>query len=319
MKICVIGGAGFIGSRLCKQLLNGGHEVVLMDKLEPDGSADCRCSYIVGDVRNIEDIERAVVGCDIIYNLAAEHQDNVTPLSLYDDVNVGGASNICEVAAKFNIERIIFTSSVAVYGSHSAPMSELTHHAYFNDYGRTKHLAEEVFEGWLVGNADRKLTIVRPTVVFGPGNRGNVYNFLKQIKRGPFVMIGRGNNIKSMAYVENVVSFLVYLAARPKRHEIFNYSDKPDLSVRELVNFSDSVLGRTELRRLSLPLWLGVSIGIAADVASKLLRRSLPISEIRVRKFCSPSEIDASKAMNSGFVPPVQMIKGLEEMIRLHV
>ena len=77
----------------------------------------------------------------------------------------------------------------------------------FNDYGRTKFAAEKVLKEWQAGFSDRSLTIVRPTVIFGEKNRGNVYNLLKQIAHGPFVMIGNGKNKKAMAYVGNVADF----------------------------------------------------------------------------------------------------------------
>lgn len=61
-------------------------------------------------------LDELVIGCDVVVNLAAEHRDDVTPKSLYDEVNVQGAHNVCEVCAKYAVKKIIFTSSVAVYG-----------------------------------------------------------------------------------------------------------------------------------------------------------------------------------------------------------
>jgi nucleoside-diphosphate-sugar epimerase len=316
MKICVIGGAGFVGTRLCDRLSKSGHQVVIMDKLVPSSNEGSSFKYVVGDVRNLEDIERAVAGCDVIYNLAAEHQDNVRPEALYDQVNVDGAVNICEAARSNNVNRIIFTSSVAVYGSQDGPMDENAEHHYFNNYGRTKHLAEIEFKSWLNGDPNRELVIVRPTVVFGPGNIGNVFNFLRQIKYGPFLMVGHGRNIKSMAFVDNVSAFLAFIADRSSRFEVFNYADKPDFSVRELVDFADRELGRLKPRRFSLPLEVGIAIGTLADIGSTLLQRSFPISAVRIRKFCASSEIDATKAMSIGFVPPVKMTDGLSNMIK---
>jgi GlcNAc-P-P-Und epimerase len=81
--------------------------------------------------------------------------------------------------------------------------------APFNEYGRSKYQAEEVFRRWQQEDANqRTLVIVRPTVVFGERNRGNVYNLLKQLASGHFVMVGKGPKYKSMAYVENVAAFL---------------------------------------------------------------------------------------------------------------
>ena len=97
-------------------------------------------------------------------------------------MNVRGAKNVCDAATKFGIDTIIFTSSVAVYGFTEANTDENGDINYFNDYGRTKFLAEEIYNEWLQEDAkNRTLIIIRPTVVFGEENRGNVYNLLNQI------------------------------------------------------------------------------------------------------------------------------------------
>lgn len=85
------------------------------------------------------------------------------------------------ICAKLGIKKIIFTSSVAVYGFAPIGTDETSKINYFNDYGRTKWLAEEKYRQWLNSDPKNSLTIIRPTVIFGEQNRGNVYNLLKQI------------------------------------------------------------------------------------------------------------------------------------------
>ena len=97
-----------------------------------------------------------------------------------------------DYARKIGASRIVFTSSVAVYGFAPPDTSEAGDISYFNEYGRTKHIAEKVYADWQAEDPlNRCLVIVRPTVIFGPGNRGNVYNLLRQIANGWFA----GNNI----------------------------------------------------------------------------------------------------------------------------
>ena len=98
---------------------------------------------------------------------------------------------------------------MACYGNAPPGTGEGGAIAPFNDYGRTKFLAEEVYRAWQRDDPSRRtLAIVRPTVIFGEQNRGNVYNLLRQIASGRFVMVGAGRNTKSMAYVGNVAAFL---------------------------------------------------------------------------------------------------------------
>ena len=162
-----------------------------------------------GDVREIGQLRSAISNESVIVNLAAEHRDDVRPLSLYHEVNVEGAINICTVAREKCVQTIIFTSTVAGYGFAPIGTNESGNITPFNDYGRTKYEAEQVFKAWQAEDpAQRTLVIIRPTVVFGEQNRGNVYNLLRQIASGKFVMVGHGENRKSMAYVETVAAFV---------------------------------------------------------------------------------------------------------------
>src|SRR5699024_10285986 len=98
----------------------------------------------------------------------------------------------------------------------------------FNEYGRTKYKAEQVYRQWQTENGQqnqRSLTLIRPTVIFGEKNRGNVYNLLRQMMTNRFLMIGNGKNVKSMAYVENVVAFLEHMLDSGPGIQLYNYID----------------------------------------------------------------------------------------------
>ena len=109
---------------------------------------------------------------------------------------------------------------------------------------------------------NRKLVIIRPTVVFGKGNRGNVYNLFKQISNKRFIMIGNGENIKSIAYVENLASFISATLLLKNGIHIFNYADKPDLSMNELVKITRKTLGIKTKVKFKLPYFVGIVVVI---------------------------------------------------------
>ena len=186
---------------------------------------------------------------------------------------------------------------------------------YFNDYGRTKYLAEGVYKEWQAEDPkNRTLIIVRPTVIFGEGNRGNVFNLIKQIALGRFVMFGHGKNKKSMAYVENVAAFLEYsLSFKPGLH-IYNYVDKPDLDMNTLIMMVRKTLFGKNNVGLRLPGLLGIIIGYFADVISMLANKSLPVSSIRVKKFMESTQF-ASSVSKTGFIPPVSLEDGLAKTL----
>jgi GlcNAc-P-P-Und epimerase len=312
MNTLVIGGSGFIGTRLCKRLEGSGIEFGILDKAMSKTFGD-RCQ--IADVRDYAALDKSC-DADVIINLAAEHRDDVDPKSLYDEVNVDGAKRVCEVAEANGINRIIFTSSVAVYGFAPLGTDESGEINYFNDYGRTKYEAELVYREWHARDPDnRTLVVIRPTVVFGEQNRGNVYNLLRQIAGGKFIMVGDGTNVKSMAYVENVAAFILYsLNFGPGIH-IYNYIDKPDFDMNTLVKGVYKILGKEDKIGLRLPYVAGYAIGKVFDLAAVVTGKKFPISSIRVKKFCSNSSFETSAA-KSGFVPPVSLTDGLARTIK---
>jgi nucleoside-diphosphate-sugar epimerase len=311
--INIVGGSGFIGTRFSTLLKRDGVQFKIVDKAISGAFPN---QTVLADVRSVEALQSAMSENAILINLAAEHRDDVEPLSLYDDVNVQGAKNLCLVATEKNVKTIIFTSSVAIYGFAPLGTDESGEIAPFNDYGRTKYEAEQVYKAWQAEDSlTRALVIIRPTVVFGEQNRGNVYNLLRQITSGKFVMIGDGLNRKSMAYVGNVVAFIRHaLTFKPGIHT-FNYIDKPDFTMNQLVSWVNKLLGRSTEIKFRLPYQLGLLVGSGFDIAAKVMGKKLPISAIRVKKFCSNSVYE-SAIYATGFTPPFSMLEAVERTIK---
>ena len=140
MKINIIGGSGFIGSSLSNICNQKNIPFTILDKVI--GSFFPEQTHKV-DIRSVEDLRASIDVNAVIINLAAEHRDDVSPRSLYDEVNVEGARNLCIIANEMGVDKIIFTSSVAVYGFAPVGTNETGKIAPFNDYGRTKWEAEQ--------------------------------------------------------------------------------------------------------------------------------------------------------------------------------
>jgi len=306
-KTAVIGGAGFIGARLLPHLACP----LVIDR---SASEEKPGAHRI-DVRERERLADALGEVETVYLLAAEHADDVAPPSLYYDVNVGGAENVIAAAESRGIRRIVFTSSVAVYGLNAPDASEETQPDPFNDYARSKWEAEQKLMAWAERDRGRSLVIVRPCVVFGEGNRGNVHNLLRQVHSGRFVMVGNGRNRKSMAYVGNLARFLAGLEESPPGTQVFNYSDKPDLDMRRLVRVAAEELG-VGLPRVAVPYPLGLLAGYGCDLVARITGRKLPVSSIRVRKFCAETTVDTSRLGSTGFEAPYTLEEGLRRMIR---
>ena len=312
MKVSIIGGSGFVGSNLAKLFTKNNTNFQILDNVKSKFFPE---KYIHGDIRNNDDLKQ-IADSDILINLAAVHRDDVRPLSLYDDINVEGSRNICKLAKENGINKIIFTSSVAVYGFAKPNTNENGEINYFNDYGRTKYLAEEVFVDWYNEDpVNRTLVIIRPTVIFGKGNRGNVYNLLNQIHSKKFAMFGNGKNIKSMAYVKNVAAFINHSLSFDQGLHLYNYIDKPDMNMNKLVSITRKVLFNKHNVGLRMPSFVGKLIGYIADIISFLMKKNLPISSIRVKKFLSTTQFDSSIKI-TGFKAPYKLEDGLQKTLK---
>ena len=153
------------------------------------------------------------------------------------------------------------------------------------------------------------------TVIFGENNRGNVYNLLRQINSGYFAMIGNGRNQKSLGYVRNIAAFLGHIIELGPGAHLFNFSDKPDLSMNELVETARSELGKSG-HYLRLPLWLGLLIGYTCDFAGLCSRKKLPISAIRVKKFCEHTILNCDRLLGTGFVAPYSLHEAIQRTLQ---
>lgn len=309
MNIALIGASGFVGTRLL-DLLNGSTEYELKN-------IDLLPSHFfneiteIGDVRDVEQMKQKLNGADVVVLLAAQHRDDVTPTSLYYDTNVGGMKSTLEAMEYNGIKRLVFFSSVAVYGLNKQNPNEDHQKDPFNHYGKSKWEAEQVVEEWYKTHNDWNIDIIRPTVIFGERNRGNVYNLLHQISGGKFLMVGKGDNKKSMAYVGNIVAFVKYMIDNVKDgYNVFNYIDKPDFTMNELILHIEKVL-KKRIPKTHFPYWMGMCGGYCFDILAKITGKKLPISSVRVKKFCATTEYDATKVGQTDFKAPFTLGEGL--------
>lgn len=310
MKIVLIGGSGFVGTRIINLLAEDKqtYECKNIDLLPSHFFNEIT---VIGDVRNQQQMDDGLKGADVVILLAAQHRDDVTPVSLYYDTNVGGMEVTLRAMEKNGCHRIIFFSSVAVYGLNKNNPDENHPKDPFNHYGKSKWQAEQVLQKWYETHQDWNIDVIRPTVIFGERNRGNVYNLLKQISSGKFLMVGKGTNKKSMAYVGNVVAFVKYLIDNvTEGYNVFNYIDKPDNDMNMLVSHVSKVLGK-HIPSTHFPYWLGMLGGYCFDLLAFLSRKKLSISSVRVKKFCATTEFDSTKAHSCDFVPPFTLDEGL--------
>jgi dTDP-4-dehydrorhamnose reductase len=199
--VVIFGGTGFIGTHLSQFLLcdSAVQEIVLADLNPPrsesyttalqDALASGRVRYLNCDVRQSLHLD-AFPHADTIFNLAAIHREPGHLASEYYETNLAGAEHVCAYATAAGCTRIVFTSSISPYGPTESRKDEASIPLPETPYGGSKLVAEKIHLVWQASKADRKLLIVRPGVVFGPGEGGNVTRLVRSIVRGYFLYMG---------------------------------------------------------------------------------------------------------------------------------
>jgi len=246
MNYLIFGGSGFIGTHLTKCLKISYPESKIYS-LDIVKGTDKNQIYVSCDVRKSIEFPFLINGDDVIINLAAIHRTPGHPDVAYFETNILGAENITRFAEKFGIKKIIFTSSIAPYGSSEAIKNESTIPTPNTPYGISKLVAEKIHEIWQAKSFGRELTILRPGIVFGKGENGNFTRLYWGIRGHSFFYPGRKDTIKACIYVKDLVNFMRYKIENEHQGvELFNCTYEPAFTIEQICN---SLMDQTGMHR----------------------------------------------------------------------
>ena len=319
-KIVVTGGSGFIGAYFCRLLKELGDEVVILDLVAPTKLSP-HDRYVQGDIRDEESVREAFAGCDSVIHLAAAHHDFGIEEETYFTVNEGGLEVMTSVMDELGVKKMVFYSTVAVYGSAPPPLTEETTPEPESFYGKSKLKGEEVLQRWIEKGDGRNCLVIRPTVTYGPENFANMYSLLRQIESGKFFFASGSSNIKSLSYIENITDATLFLMNKDglAPFEIFNYIDKPDLTSVEIAETCYASLGK-KLPKWRPPTWLLLLGAKPFDVIIKLTGKNLPVSTARVKKlFVDQTKFEAQKIIDTGFVAEASVREGIDRTAKWYM
>jgi len=128
-------------------------------------------------------------------------------------------------------------------------------------------------------------------------------------------MVGNGSNKKSMAYIYNVAAFLEASIMSNLSYGVFNYVDSPDMDMNSLVKTVRGELKGAKNVGVRIPFFFGYGLGLLADFYAAITRKTLPLSSVRVRKFCASTEFSSSKAELGGFTAPYSLTEGVMQTL----
>jgi len=318
MKTVVIfGGTGFIGVFFTQYLLENklADKVYLVD-IEPVEAkfsefrkkliaADDRITFVKGDVREPLNWFVPAEKVTHIANFAAIHREPGHEDDEYYQTNLLGAENVCAWAEWVGCNNIIFTSSISPYGLSEKVKDERTLPSPATAYGGSKLAAEKIHQIWQArDDANRRLVIVRPGVVFGPGEGGNVSRLIKAVLHRYFFYMGNKNTRKAGVYVKELCNAMWWVLNRQstsgERVGLFNMSMNPGPSIQEYVNAVCKVAG---VKRLvpSVPYRLLLSVAYVMDAFTRPLGIKHPFSPVRIKKLVRSNNILPSYLIQNGY------------------
>ncbi len=311
MNYIIFGGSGFIGTHLIKLLkaecIKEGDKIYDLDIVMPgeegvvpgvvekiDG-----VNYIRLDVRKKIEFDFVPTPDDIIFNLAAVHRTPGHPDHEYFETNIRGAENVTEFAERHNINKILFTSSIAPYGAAEQLKKETTLPTPNTPYGISKLVAEKIHLVWQVKDKSRELTIVRPGIVYGKGEHGNMTRLYKGQKKRYFFYAGRKDTVKACIYVKELVRFMKYRMIDNSfcGTDIFNCTFEPAFNIQQICETMQKSIGMKR-HIMCIPSWVLIP---AAYILGPIGGKKVGIHPARIKKLMVSTNISGEKLAKCGY------------------
>ena len=300
-RVVVTGGSGFIGAHLLRSLTSQGIAVVNIDLLPGPAGLSTRISAVQCDIRRpLSTPPAEAVGADVLVHVAAIAREPGFPAEAYAETNVTGTANVLEWCTRAGINRLWFISSMSVYGPSETPLTETSELRPRTPYGRSKLDAEHLVCQWVDADPDRDAIILRPAVVFGPGEKGNFTRLARALANHRFAYPGRSDTIKASVHVDELLRAACFLdsAQRERRSgPLFANVAYPQAStIREICETFRAVGG--------LPRPLGTVpkqlVVLGARVAARLQPRG-DVAPLRVEKLLTSTNLYPAELVNLGY------------------
>jgi len=314
----VSGATGFLGRHLAAALHKRGFKVRALARPTADVRrlSELGVEIVQGDLSDSESLAQATEGQSLVFHTAGKVTD-WGPRAEYFRANLDGTRNVIAACQRTGVSRLVHVSSLTVLGlpragavvDERAPYAEAPRDAYTQSKIAAEKLVRESH-----GVRGLATTVVRPGVIWGPGDITIVPRFTALLRRGRLVLVDEGRNLLGLSHVENL-SQGVILAAQSERAagEVFHVTDGEEITARAALEEIARVLGVAGPRR-SLPYWAAYAIAGAMEGAARLTRRREPppMTRYGVRLVSCDCRYDLTKARNVlGYQPKVTFKEGI--------
>jgi nucleoside-diphosphate-sugar epimerase len=310
MRVLVTGATGFTGGHLARTLRQRGHDVraLVRDRSRAKPLVADGIEAVEGDLADANSLKRASDGCEVVYHIAAVYREAKHGDDWYRQINVRGTQNVMDAAQSSGVRRVVHCSTVGVHGEVAPPADENAPFAPGDIYQQTKLEGEQLVQGYIDRGADA--CIFRPVGIYGPGDL-RFLKLFKTISNGSFRMIGRGNVLYHMTFIEDLVDGIILCGEHPAaRGRTYILSGPRYTPLSELVAQIAQALGKPAPKG-RIPLAPVYAAAVACEALCRPLRIEPPLHRRRLDFFIKDRGFSSARARAEiGFAPRVDLPEG---------
>lgn len=278
-------------------------------------------SFITGDLNRQTDWHQPLRCCDLVVHLAARahilNETEIDPVAEFYTVNTEATTNLVAQSIDAGVQHLILLSSIGAMASLSEqPLTEQSPCHPDTPYGQSKLQAEN-FLIHLATESKMTWTILRPPLVYGPGNPGNMERLIQLVNRGLPLPLGQVNNRRSLIYVGNLVDAIATCLRHPAaKNQLFLVSDGQDLSTPQLIQIIAEQLGRPCYLLPMPPQWL-TRLGLAGDHLQHWFNCSLPLNSQIIDRLLGSLVINSQHIQTTlQWCPPYSVGYGIAQTLK---
>ncbi len=319
--VLVTGATGMVGPRVVDAFRRAGFAVRTLSNTPADSdSIPAEVEVRTGEISDAAAVRDAVEGATVVVHLAAllhVPEPRASLRDAYERTNVGGTRAVVEASVAAGVERVVFFSTIAVYGEATGDV--LTEDSLVRPatlYARTKAEAERIVLQARTAGGTPMGVVLRPGSVYGARVKGNYRRLVRALARRRFVPIGPGSNRRAMVYDKDVADAAVLAATQPAAAgRVYNVSDGEGHTLGAIIGAICGALGRTP-PRWHVPLWpVRLGAGVFESAARVVGARPF-VSRATVDKYTEDITVDSRRIRDElGFAPRYDLRAGWREAI----
>jgi nucleoside-diphosphate-sugar epimerase len=317
VRVLVTGTTGFTGGHLARYLASRGDTVTALVR-SPEGgrgAAADNMEIVPGDLRDRAALDRAAAGAEVVYHIAAIYRQAGVRAEEYAAVNATAPGEIVRAAARAGARRVVHCSTVGVHGDiEHPPANEYAPFRPGDLYQRTKLEGERTARA-VAAETGVELVVVRPTGIYGPGDR-RLLKLFRGVARGRFVVLGSGRIFYHLTYIDDLVEGFRLCGAVPAAAGRTYILAGPEVTtLTELIGVI-AAEARIAPPRLHLPVWPFWIAGAACEAICRPLGIEPPLYRRRVDFFTKSRAFDISRARQElGYTPRVAVREGVRRSL----